>query len=127
MYSTWCPINFGILVVLEKKAYVVERFGKFLRLLSPCFHFLIPFVDKVAYAHSLKEKVISIPDQTTITKDNLAQTTMHSELGKITLDKTLGDRDELNEKIMRDIDEAAKNGSLSALDMKLGSYYHIME
>ena len=61
MYSTQCPFNYGILIVPEKQAYVVERFGKFLRLLSPGFHFLIPFVDKVAYAHSLKEEAISIP------------------------------------------------------------------
>ena len=45
----------------------------------------------------------------------LAQTTMRGELGKITLDKTLGDRDELNEKIVRAIDEAAEKWGLKCL------------
>ncbi|PSS11913.1 Stomatin-like protein [Actinidia chinensis var. chinensis] len=101
------PVNWGIRIVPEKEAFVVERFGKY-------------------------EEAIPIPDQSAITKDNasiimdgvlyvkivdpkvasygvenpmyaviqLAQTTMLSEIGKITLNKTFEERDTLNDKIV---------------------------
>lgn len=122
----------GIHFVPQKRAYVVERFGKFIQILQPGLNFLIPLIDKIAYAHSLKEQAIPISDQTATTVDNvpividgvlyikiidpflasygienpifavtqLAQTTMRSELGKITLDKTFEERDRLNKNIL---------------------------
>ncbi len=58
-------------VVPQQNAYVVEYLGKFSRILSAGFHILVPFVETIAYRHSLKEQAIDIPEQTCITKDNV--------------------------------------------------------
>ena len=129
----------GVRLVPQQEAWVVERLGKFKETLSAGLNFVIPYVDNVAYKHSLKENAIDIPSQSAITKDNvtlvidgilylkitdpkqasygvadaryavsqLAQTTMRSELGKITLDKTFLERDMLNVNIVQSINEAS--------------------
>jgi len=129
----------GIKLVPQQKAWVIERLGRFNQTLTAGLHFIIPFVDKVAYRHSLKENAVDIPSQTAITRDNvtliidgilylkitdpkqasygaldpryaviqLAQTTMRSELGKITLDKTFEERESLNTNIVQSINDAS--------------------
>ena len=129
----------GIRLVPQQEAWIVERLGKFKETLNAGLNFVIPYVDRVAYKHSLKENAIDIPSQSAITKDNvtlvidgilylkitdpkqasygvtdaryavsqLAQTTMRSELGKITLDKTFLERDMLNVNIVQSINEAS--------------------
>ncbi|MEZ0611557.1 SPFH domain-containing protein [Fibrella sp. WM1] len=58
-------------VVPQQNAYVVERLGKFFAVLQPGVNFIIPFVDRVAYKHSLKETALDIPEQICITRDNV--------------------------------------------------------
>ena len=59
------------IVVPQQSAYVVERLGKYIRTLSAGFHILIPFIERVAYRHSLKERATDIPEQVCITNDNV--------------------------------------------------------
>jgi len=118
---------------------ILERFGKYHDTLTPGFHFVIPFVDRVAYRQETREQVLDVPHQKCITKDNievdvdglvylkvmdsykasygindyrlaavnLAQTTMRSEVGKITLDDTFSERDAMNEAIVEELDKAS--------------------
>jgi regulator of protease activity HflC (stomatin/prohibitin superfamily) len=58
-------------VVPQQSAYIIEYLGKYSRTLSAGFHILVPFVEMVAYKHSLKEQAIDIPEQTCITRDNV--------------------------------------------------------
>lgn len=60
----------SIKVVPQQNAWVVERLGKYYAALTPGLNFLIPFVDKVAYKHSLKEIPLDVPSQVCITRDN---------------------------------------------------------
>lgn len=127
------PANTVVKIVPQQEAWVIERFGKFSRILDSGIHLLIPVVDSIRYVHNLKEQTLDIPNQNAITRDNvavtidgilyvrvvdpykasygvedplyavqmLAQTTMRSEIGKISLDKTFEERDSLNVKIVR--------------------------
>jgi regulator of protease activity HflC (stomatin/prohibitin superfamily) len=57
-------------VVPQQNAWVVERLGKYHGTLSPGLNFLIPFIDRVAYRHLLKEIPLDVPSQVCITRDN---------------------------------------------------------
>ena len=57
-------------VVPQQNAWVVERLGKFHAVLNPGLNVIIPFIDRVAYKHSLKEVPLDTPSQVCITKDN---------------------------------------------------------
>ena len=104
----------------KEKAPVKEAFGKFVKVLTPGFHFMVPFVDRVAYRHEIREQVVDVAPQPCITRDNiqvevdgvvyikvmdpklasygisdykesavvLAQTTMRSEIGKLSLNES---------------------------------------
>ncbi|MFN3304251.1 MAG: SPFH domain-containing protein [Roseateles sp.] len=60
----------SIKVVPQQHAWVVERLGKYHATLTPGLNFLVPFVDRLAYKHSLKEIPLDVPSQVCITKDN---------------------------------------------------------
>jgi regulator of protease activity HflC (stomatin/prohibitin superfamily) len=59
-------------IVPQKVAFIVERLGKYAKTLDAGFHILFPFIERVAYKHSLKEVAVDVPSQTCITRDNIA-------------------------------------------------------
>ncbi len=60
----------SIWVVPQQSAWVVERWGRFHVVLEPGLNWIWPFIDRVAYRHSLKEVPMDVPEQVCITKDN---------------------------------------------------------
>ncbi|MGA3070426.1 MAG: SPFH domain-containing protein, partial [Terracidiphilus sp.] len=58
-------------VVPQQSAFVVEYLGKYSRTLHAGFHILVPFAERIAYRHSLKENALEIAEQVCITKDNV--------------------------------------------------------
>ena len=58
-------------IVPQREQFVIERLGKYSRTLDAGFHILIPFLDKVAYKHSMKEIAVDVSQQTCITRDNI--------------------------------------------------------
>lgn len=141
------PTNTVVRFVPQQTAWIVERMGKFNRILQPGMAILIPFLDKITYVQSLKESAIEIPSQNAITADNvsleldgilyikvmdafkasygvedfkfaisqLAQTTMRSEIGSMTLDAVLKERQTLNVNINKVINEAANDWGVKCL------------
>jgi len=127
------------LVVPMRHNVIKERLGKYSGTLGPGLHFMVPFIDRAAYTHEMREEAIDIPAQSCITRDNiqvdvdgivylkvmkadkasygigdyrqaainLAQTTMRSEIGKLSLDQTFSEREVVNENIVREIDKAS--------------------
>ena len=63
-------ITRSIKVVPQQNAWVVERLGKYHATLAPGLNFLVPFIDRVAYKHGLKEIPLDVPSQVCITRDN---------------------------------------------------------
>ncbi len=61
----------SVKIVPQRTAYIVERLGKYRGTLEAGLHILIPFIDKVAYIHTLKEQAVDVPPQSCITKDNI--------------------------------------------------------
>jgi len=58
-------------LVPQQNAFVIERLGKFSRKLGAGFHILIPFMERIAYKHTLKEQAVDIDEQICITNDNV--------------------------------------------------------
>ena len=61
----------SVKIVPQKSAFIVERLGKYRATLEAGLHVLIPFIDRVAYVHTLKEQAIDVPPQSCITRDNI--------------------------------------------------------
>lgn len=65
------PANTVIRFVPQQTAWIVERMGRFHRILQPGLAIMIPFLDRIAYVKSLKEAAMEIPSQSAITADNV--------------------------------------------------------
>lgn len=61
----------GVKIVPQQQAWVIERLGRFDRVLEPGLNLLIPYVERIAYKHSLKEEAMEVRSQSAITKDNV--------------------------------------------------------
>lgn len=137
----------GTKAVPQQESWIVERLGKYDRILQPGLNFIVPIVEKVAYKHTLKETVLDVLEQSAITKDNvsvlfngvlyvriinpvdasygvenpyyaatqLAQTSMRSAIGKLTLDRTFEEREFLNAQIVSAINEAASTWGIQCM------------
>lgn len=135
------------IVVPNHEMVILERLGKFKGVLKPGFHFLVPFFDKVAYRHEIREQVLDVAAQSCITNDNiqvevdgvvylkvmdsqkasygiddyriasvnLCQTTMRSEIGKLSLDETFSERDSINSNIVSQVDLASDPWGIKVL------------
>ena len=140
-------ISRSVKVVPQQHAWIVERLGKYHATLTPGLNFLFPFIDRVAYRHSLKEIPLDVPSQICITRDNtqltvdgilffqvtdpmrasygssnyiiaitqLAQTTLRSVIGKMELDKTFEEREQINAAGVSALDEAALTWGVTVL------------
>ena len=137
----------AIRVVPQQHAWVVERLGRFYAVLQPGLNFVIPFVDRVAYRHDLREIPLDVPSQICITRDNtqlqvdgilyfqvtdpklasygssnyvlaitqLAQTTLRSIIGRMELDKTFEEREQINVQVVNSLDQAAASWGVKLL------------
>ena len=137
----------GVRVVPQQNAWVVERLGKFHAVLGPGLNLVIPFIDTVAYKHSLKEIPLDVPSQVCITRDNtqlavdgilyfqvtdakmasygssnyidaisqLAQTTLRSMIGRMEMDRTFEERDDINRGVVLALNEASTNWGVKVL------------
>jgi regulator of protease activity HflC (stomatin/prohibitin superfamily) len=137
----------AIRVVPQQHAWVVERLGRFYAVLQPGLNFVIPFVDRVAYRHDLREIPLDVPSQICITRDNtqlqvdgilyfqvtdarlasygssnyvlaitqLAQTTLRSIIGRMELDRTFEERDQINVQVVNSLDQAAASWGVKLL------------
>ena len=63
----------AVRIVPQQQAWVVERLGKFSEILQPGLNLIIPFFERVAYTHSLKEVPLDVPEQVCITRDKIGR------------------------------------------------------
>src|SRR5690242_6567223 len=66
----WYFVAKTIRIVPQQSAWVVERLGRYHATLNPGLNFIVPFIDSLAYKHSLKEIPLDVPKQICITRDN---------------------------------------------------------
>ena len=137
----------GIKIVPQQSAWIVESLGRFDRKLEPGLNLLIPFIERVAYKHSLKEFAHEVQEQPAITRDNvtmmmdgiiylrivdpvqasygvadpiyavsqLAQTSMRSEIGKLSLDQCFEERETLNANIVTALNLASQTWGIQCM------------
>lgn len=140
-------IKSAVLVIPQQHAYVIERLGKYHGTLTAGLNLIVPFVDRIAYRHTLKEVPYDVEPQVCITRDNsqvkidgilyfqvtdaklasygtsdyemaieqLAKTTLRSEVGQRDLDKLLEERSAINNAVVSALDEASLGWGVKVL------------
>jgi regulator of protease activity HflC (stomatin/prohibitin superfamily) len=130
----------SVRIVNQGNQALVERLGRYHRKLRPGLNFIVPFLDTITYEESVREKLLDVPPQSAITRDNVALTvdavvywkvldlertyyeiedvqaairelvvtTLRSELGKMPFEQTFSSRDELNQALLDQLDEATE-------------------
>jgi len=141
----------SIKITSTKKSSLIERLGKYNRQLQPGISLLIPIIERVVSTESLKERVLDIPSQQCITKDNvsievdavvywllvdhekgfyavqnltsamtnLVLTQIRAEMGKLDLDETFTTRSEVNEILLRELDEATNPWGVKVMRVEM--------
>ena len=130
----------GIKTVPQGFNHTVERFGRYVRTLSPGLNIIVPFIDRLGAKMNMMEQVLDVPTQEVITRDNaivavdgvafyqvlsapqaayqvaglqnallnLTMTNIRSVMGSMDLDELLSNRDMINERLLRIVDQAAQ-------------------
>jgi regulator of protease activity HflC (stomatin/prohibitin superfamily) len=128
----------SVKIVEQGNEALVERLGQYDRKLQPGLNFVLPFIDRISYQETIREKVLDIPPQNCITRDNvsisadavvywrivdiektyykvqnlqaaiinLALAQVRAEMGKLELDDTFTAREQINETLLRELDQA---------------------
>ena len=131
-------LSFGLRITSSKRSRLIERLGKYNREMQPGLSMILPGIERIVSHESLKERVLDIPSQQCITKDNvsievdavvywqllkheqgyyavenlstamvnLVLTQIRTEMGKLDLDQTFTTRTEVNEVLLKELDEA---------------------
>ncbi len=128
----------SVRIINQGDEALIERLGSYDRKLEPGLNFTLPFLERIAYQETIREKVLDIPPQQCITRDNVAisvdavvywriidlekayykvqnlqaaminlvLTQIRAEMGRLELDQTFTARSEINEVLLRELDEA---------------------
>ena len=130
----------SVRIINQGNQALVERLGRYHRKLRPGLNFIVPFLDTIVWEESMREKLLDVPPQSAITRDNvsldvdavvywkildlertyyeiediqaaireLVVTTLRSEIGKMPFERTFSSRDELNQALLDQLDEATE-------------------
>lgn len=130
----------SVRIINQGNQALVERLGRYHRKLRPGLNFIVPFLDTIVFEESMRERLLDVPPQAAITRDNVALevdavvywkildlertyyevedieaairelvvTTLRSEIGKMRLEQTFSSRDELNQALLDQLDEATE-------------------
>lgn len=130
----------SVRIVNQGNQALVERLGRYHRKLRPGLNFIVPFLDTIVWEESIRERLLDVPPQSAITRDNVALdvdavvywkildlertyyeieniqdairelvvTTLRSEIGKMPFENTFSSRDELNQALLDQLDEATE-------------------